>query len=151
MNTLICIEEIISDVTSVLDKPIERTRFEVIDRGVPHVPVSLPEGKMGVYIFLYEDRFLKIGKVGLNSNARFKSQHYLPYSSKSNLAKSILSDETMICKGINEKNVGDWIKNNCQRVDVLIDSSLGIFSLGLIEAVLHYKFEPIYEGVSSQR
>lgn len=145
------IERTIIVVSNYLGKPINKENFDVINRGVPHVPMVLPKGRMGVYIFIHEDKFLKIGKVGFNSNARFQSQHYSPYSSRSNLAKSILSDEAMISKGIHVKNVSVWIKNNCQRIDVIIDSSVGIFSLGLIEAILHYKYEPIYEGFSSQR
>ena len=53
--------------------------------------------------------------------------------------------------GINENNVGDWIKSNCYRIDILMDSDLGIFTLELIEAALHYKYEPVYEGFAGQR
>ncbi|MDQ4679509.1 hypothetical protein RCF13_07250, partial [Stenotrophomonas maltophilia group sp. RNC7] len=74
-----------------------------------------------------------------------------PRSAKSNLAASILSDNRMQGEDINEYNVGDWIKNNCRRIDILVDSDLGIFTLGLIEAALHYKYEPIYEGFDTQR
>ncbi len=69
----------------------------------------------------------------------------------STLAKSILSDVEMRDKGINEDNVGEWIKQNCRRIDVEIDADLGIFTLEFIEAVLHYKYTPKYEGFSSQR
>jgi hypothetical protein len=54
-------------------------------------------------------------------------------------------------KDITENNIGDWIKNNCRRVDILLDWDLGIFSLELIEAALHYKYEPVYEGFVTQR
>lgn len=63
----------------------------------------------------------------------------------------VLSDMRMQDKGIHENNVGDWIKNNCRRIDILLDTSLVIFILELIEAVLHYKYEPIYEGFAAQR
>lgn len=106
---------------------------------------------MGVYTFWYEGDFLKIGKAGPSSNARFLSQHYNPRSAQSTLAASVLSDMRMQDKGIHENNVGDWIKNNCRRIDILLDSSLGIFTLELIEAALHYKYEPIYEGFAAQR
>ncbi len=106
---------------------------------------------MGVYTFWYEGKFLKIGKVGPSSNARFLSHHYNPRSVRSTLAASILSDGNMQNKGINEINVGDWIKNNCRRIDILLDTDLGIFGLELIEAALHYKYEPIYEGFVTQR
>ncbi len=143
-------EEIVQNVSGLLGKPIT-SGVRIIDRGIPHTPKSLEKGTMGVYTFLYNDEFLKIGKAGPSSNARFTSQHYLPRSSQSNLSKSILMDETMKVYGITEENVGDWIKNNTRRIDILLDKELGIFALELIEAALHYKYEPRYEGFNTQR
>lgn len=142
---------IIARVSEVLGKPISKGKYQIIDRGMPHQPKSLPKGKMGIYIFCWKGKFMKIGKAGAKSNARFRSQHYNPNSAKSTLAASILLDETMHDRGINQNNVGDWIKNNCRRVDILLDSDLGIFALELIEAALHYKYEPVYEGFATQR
>lgn len=144
-------DKIIRDVSSVLGKSIDKAKYEIIDRGIPHQPKSLPIQMMGVYTFWYEGEFLKIGKAGPSSNARFLSQHYNPRSAQSNLAASLLSDKRMQDKGINENNVGDWIKNNCRRVDILLNADLGIFTLELIEAALHYKYEPNYEGFATQR
>ena len=137
---------------AVLGKGIDHIRFETVVREAPHDIPKLPDGKMGVYAFLYNDRFLKIGKAGQNSKPRFSSHHYNPKSSPSTLAASLLADKKMSrhCK-ISEVNVKDWIMQNCTRVDVIIDAELGIFALELIEAVLHYWYEPKYEGVSSQR
>ena len=144
-------DNIIYEVSSVLGKSIDKTKYEIIDRGIPHQPRCLPTRMMGVYTFWYNGEFLKIGKAGPSSNARFLSQHYNPRSAQSTLATSILSDKRMQEKNITEKNVGDWIKNNCRRVDIILDSNLGIFALELIEAALHYKYEPIYEGFATQR
>lgn len=144
-------DRIILEVSSVLGKPIEKHKYRIIDRGVPHQPKTLPLQMMGIYTFCYNGEFLKIGKAGPNSNARFLSQHYNPRSARSTLAASILEDDRMQGIGINESNVGQWIRNNCRRVDILLDSDLGIFSLELIEASLHYKYEPAYEGFIAQR
>lgn len=144
-------DKIISEVSSILGKPIDKGKYIIIDRGIPHQPKNLPLNMMGIYTFYYEGKFMKIGKAGTNSKARFLSQHYNPRSAQSNLAASILSDNRMHGKGLNENNVGDWIKNNCRRIDILFDSELGIFTLGLIESALHYKYEPIYEGFDTQR
>lgn len=144
-------DEIIGKVSSILGKPIENEKYRIVDRGVPHQPKPLPTGMMGVYTFWYNGRFLKIGKAGARSNARFFSQHYNPNSARSNLAKSILSDKEMNHLGISETNVGDWIKRNCRRTDILLDADLGIFTLTLIETSLHNKYEPKYEGFSAQR
>ena len=146
------IEEFIKGVFSAIECPIDSSKINIIDRGLPHIaPRSLPKGKMAIYTFVYEDRFLKIGKAGPKSNARYTSQHYYPNSARSNLAKSILLDLDMIEKGIDEDNVGEWIKQNCRRIDIEIDAELGIFALELIESLLHYKYTPKYEGFSSQR
>lgn len=144
-------DRIILEVSSVLGKPIEKHKYRIIDRGVPHQPKTLPLQMMGIYTFCYNGAFLKIGKAGPNSNARFLSHHYNPRSARSTLAASILQDDRMQGIGINESNVGQWIRNNCRRVDILLDSDLGIFSLELIEASLHYKYEPAYEGFIAQR
>lgn len=144
-------DTIILDVSSVLGRPIEKHKYRIIDRGVPHQPKTLPIQMMGIYTFWHDGEFLKIGKAGPNSNARFLSQHYNPRSARSTLAASILKDNRMQGKGIDKSNVGQWIKNNCRRVDILLDSDLGIFALELVEAALHYKYEPIYEGFAAQR
>lgn len=128
----------------------ERDYLDVEAEIWPDTPLGLTR-MMGVYTFWFEGDFLKIGKAGPSSNARFLSQHYNPRSARSTLAASILLDRRMQEKGITENNVGDWIKNNCRRVDILLDSDLGIFTLELIEAALHYKYEPIYEGFATQR
>ena len=106
---------------------------------------------MAVYTFNYKGNFLKIGKAGPKSKARFVSQHYNSKSAASTLAASILSDIDMKYQGITAENVGDWIKCNCRRIDILIPADMGIFTLELIEAALHYKYEPKYEGFDSQR
>ncbi|MBD5643893.1 hypothetical protein HYH96_08275 [Clostridium botulinum] len=144
-------DKIIYEVSSVLGKFIDKEKYQIVDRRMPHQPKSLPQQKMGVYTFWHNGKFIKIGKAEPKSNPRFESQHYNPKSSKINLAASILSDERMKDKDITENNIGDWIKNNCRRVDILLDSDLGIFSLELIEVALHYKYEPIYEGFVTQR
>ena len=152
MLTPIQLLECIKNASASIDRPIDISKINVIDRGQPHLPPrSLPKGKMAVYTFAYEGVASKIGKAGPNSNARYTSQHYNPKSAMSNLAKSILLDKEMTDKGINEENVGEWIKQNCRRIDIEIDVNLGIFTLEFIEAVLHYKYTPRYEGFSSQR
>ncbi|MDL2232516.1 hypothetical protein LJC63_02910 [Ruminococcaceae bacterium OttesenSCG-928-L11] len=140
----------ISSVTTALGKPLDDSSYEIIDRGVPHKPAGLPFGKMGVYTFWYNGRFLKIGKAGPNSDARFRSQHY-GFNAASTLAGSIMSDSEMLALGITEGDAGDWIKKNCRRIDILIDASVGIFALELVEGILHYVYEPKYEGFKTQR
>jgi len=145
------IRNAINSVTETLGKQIDDSKINIVDCGLPHLPTPLAPGTMGVYAFLYGDRFLKIGKAGPNSNARFQSHHYNPHSSQSNLAKSILRDMEMAQFGLTENGIGSWIKANCRRIDILLDQSLGYFALELVEAMLHFIYEPKYEGFNSQR
>ena len=117
----------------------------------PHEPTNLPRGKMAVYCFRLGDHVLKIGKVGRNSNARFRTQHYIPKSSKSNLAKSLLADETGPCPNLNEENIGAWMKEKLDRTDILLDGDLSIEVLTFLESFLQCCYSPKYEGFKSQR
>ena len=141
----------IKNTVLALGRVIDNDKIKVIDRGQPHKAPKLPDGKMAVYTFIYNGEFLKIGKAGQNSGPRYTSQHYNPGSAQSNLARSILGDEAMRGMGITEENVGEWIKSNCRRIDIEIDADLGAFTLELVEAILHYKYTPKYEGFDSQR
>lgn len=55
---------------------------------------KLEDGKMGIYMFcyMYKDKevFLKIGKAGEKTKARFSTQHYCINKTKSTLAKSLI-------------------------------------------------------------
>ena len=120
----------------------------ILDCGCPHEITTLPKGKMAVYSFFHGNECLKIGKAGPNSNARFNSQHYNPNNSKSNLANSILTNKFPVKTTSNE--IGNWIKNNTQRINFLLDDKLGIFVLNFVEAFLHLKFKPKFEGSKNQ-
>lgn len=55
---------------------------------------KLENGKMGIYMFCYsykgKEVFLKIGKAGEKTKARFSTQHYCINKTKSTLAKSLI-------------------------------------------------------------
>ncbi len=146
------IKRILEQICTVLGESIDIDKIQIIRHSVPHKCEKLPENSMGIYMFKYKDRFLKIGKVNSKSGARFTSHHYNPTSTGSNLAKSILADEDF-CKThlLTEMNIKAWMKENLQRIDILLEDSLGVFVLNLLEACLHYKYKPIYEGYKSQK
>lgn len=145
------IDTLIQEVSLAIGKPISRDAYEIIDRGLPHIPPTrLPAGKMAIYMFLLGDAFLKIGKANQRSNSRFCSQHY-GFNAQSTLAKSLLSDNGLGDLNIAPSNIKDWIKNNCRRIDIIINADLGVLTLELIEGVMHYKYVPKYEGFASQR
>jgi hypothetical protein len=139
------------EIAKRADVIINEDQLIIFDRGCPHLPSCLINGMAGIYIFELNGVCLKIGKAWEKSNARFRSQHYSPKSSQSNLAKSILNDSGMKKYGLNEDNIGDWIKKNTRRIDIFIDTKLGVPVLNLLEAYLQCKFKPKYEGVESQK
>jgi hypothetical protein len=130
---------------------LEKTCISVDDLGCPHEPNPLPAGKMAIYTFQRDGRYLKIGKVGPKSNARFRNQHYGPHRAKSNLAKSLLDDPDFAMCSLSENNIDAWIRNNIRRIDILIDQQVGIFVLNFLEAFLQCRFRPKYEGFESQK
>ena len=119
----------------------------------PHTPPSLlPKSRFAVYIFFWNDQCIKVGKVGPKSQARYTSQHYSPNSSKSNLAKSLLAHKNELnLPVLNDQNVGNWIKYNTDRANILIDSSYGVFLLSLMESFFQCRYKPIFEGFESQK
>ena len=145
-------KDIIENINNIRQtKILNNNDIDVEFQDKPHfAPKVLPVGKMAVYCFIYNNQFLKIGKVNKYSKARYCSQHYNSNSSKSNLAKSLLNDSELN-NMFNKDNIGDWIKQNTSRINFLIREDLGIFILNFIESYLHLKFTPKYEGYKKQR
>ncbi len=127
-------------------KQIDINKIKINNLGCPHDPTPLPSGNMAIYIFIHGDIVYKIGKVGPKSNARFQTQHYFPESSKSNLAKSLLDDETSPCCNLPPTEIGSWIKQNLTRIDLMLDSNIDVSVLNFFEAFLHCRYVPKYEG-----
>ena len=119
----------------------------------PHAPPTrLPAGHMAVYVFTYGGEVLKVGKVGPNSHARYSSQHYNPGSAQSTLAASMIADaERLGLSGADRAAIGNWIRSNVDRVNILILVSHGTPVLTLLESFLQCRLRPRYEGFRSQR
>ncbi len=151
-------KQVIADfikVAEIAGSPI--TREQIIGEqmpGPPHKPPSsLPAGKMAVYVFELGDQCLKVGRAGPNSGARYTSHHYNPKAANSNLANSVLQDqhkEELGASCCEEDSVGQWIRDNTSRTNFLLDESVGIRTLNLLEAFLQCLLRPRYEGNSSQ-
>lgn len=139
------IRNLIIEASKVADRPLTDNDFEIVHQSLNHIPLKLPKGKMAVYTFLYKGKFLKIGQANFKSNARYQSQHYNLGSARSTLAK-ILTNDPEMTPLINQENLSDWIKKNCERFDVIINAELGKNTLNFIEGLLHYKYNPKYEG-----
>jgi hypothetical protein len=152
------INEIIKDFVKVcqiakLDLNENDIRIEPLIAGNEHLPRKLEKNFMAVYIFIdpnYEICY-KVGKVGTNSNARYQTQHYSPNSSKSNLAKSLLNDHDRNDNIELQNDVGQWIKDNTTKINLIISTEKKVLTLNLLESFVQCRLNPIYEGYKSQR
>jgi hypothetical protein len=123
----------------------------------PHKPPSsLPPGLQAVYAFLLDDLCLKVGKAGPKTQARFTSQHY-GFGAPSTLAKSILANPQRLADllpperrtelaTLNEAKVGAWIEHNAARLHIFLPTAAGPFALGLLEAFVQCRLNPLFEG-----
>jgi hypothetical protein len=153
---MIDVNKLISDflhIAELAGLDIKQRDIHIENLPAPHIPPStLPSGKMAVYVFNWGDRCLKVGKVGPKSQARYTSQHYNPKSSNSNLAKSILKDKAVMgITEIEEHTVGNWVRQNTDRVNFLVPESFGIPLLSLLEAFLQCRLKPCFEGFDTQK
>lgn len=131
---------------------------EIIHEHVPapHDPPNLKPGKGAIYVFSLtknntspagQNRVLKVGKVGPNSEPRFKYQHYNPDSARSTLAGTLLNSKILWeCIGFdNEAQVGSWLKENTDRDHFFIDGDKGRV-ISLMEVYARGILSPIFEG-----
>ena len=120
-----------------------------------HTRAPLRPDSMAVYVFTFGETCLKVGKVGPNSSARFTSQHYLPGSSRSNLARSLSTVDGWAkvpgAPALRVDTVGQWIKEHTTRSNFILDARIGMPVLNLLEAFLQCRLRPVFEGFQSQR
>jgi|GEM_PF-3375560 len=110
-----------------------------------HIPLQLPRGYSAIYIFKWNECYLKVGKVNSKSNARYQSQHYNPNSSNSNLSKSLRSEPEFEAL-LGDTMPGDWLKNNTTRFNILIPERLGKNFVHFAEAFFILKCKPHFEN-----
>jgi hypothetical protein len=149
----IAAKELIDDfvaVAALAGMPISQADIRHESISAPHKSPRFPRGTSAVYVFsLASDKsvVLKVGKVGPKSAARFVSQHYIPKSSKSNLAKSVLTQQSHWQKlGISlveEDAIGDWLRTNTNRDHFYLKGSR---LTHLLEAFLQCRLNPLFEG-----
>lgn len=133
-------------VAELAGDPVHVSDMEIEYLAAPHRPTRLPAGRMAVYGFWGDGEWLKIGKVGPKSNARYTSQHYTG-SAMSSLAGSLASDPRMLpVAGFDPQLPGAWIRNATHRVNILLPATRHPALLALLEAFLHLQLRPRYEG-----
>ena len=135
-------------VAELAGDPISRAEIKVEYLNAPHRPPSrLPAGTMAVYGFWGNGVWLKIGKAGPKSNARYISQHYSPGRAQSTLAGSLANDPLMrTVASFDPQAPRAWIMAATHRVNILLPSTRRKELLSLLEAFLHLRLRPRYEG-----
>jgi hypothetical protein len=136
-----------------------RAELRIERLGRPHTPSALPLGWQGVYGFHHDGTWLKVGKAGPKSGPRWVSQHYNPRSAMSTLAFSLVkyghfaTTEHSALPGLQSKlrtvspdEIGEWIRRNTTRVNLLIRSEMGTAGLSQLESIAHRLLEPVFEG-----
>jgi hypothetical protein len=102
---------------------------------------------VAVYGFWHDGSWLKIGKAGIRSNARYVYQHYSVTGAQSTLAASLVTDSAMAhSAGFDATTVGAWIRASTCRVNILVPATWQPALLSLLEAFLHVRLRPRYEG-----
>ena len=133
-------------VSKLAGERVDLGRTDVEFLCAPHKPKPLPKGRVAVYGFWFDGTWLKIGRTGENSNARYVSQHYTG-SAQSTLAGSIREDRLMqSISGLDGEARAAWIKRETSRVNILVPSTSSKALMSLLEAFLHVRLRPRYEG-----
>lgn len=129
-------------------------------QAAPHKGKALPTEQCAVYVFTLSsmygattpagaNRALKVGKAGLNCNARFQSQHYSTKAAPSTLASTLLKTKVLWSflgiTSIDESNVRAWIEQNTDRDNFLLSSD-DAHLLGKLETYLKGRLGPVFEG-----
>lgn len=133
---------------------------QLFEKGADPNYTTLLKQEQGVYVFYAGDVCFKVGKAGSQSQARWNSHHYnLDKWTKSALTKSISQDLTFF-KSFFEQSLGDeilrlnsnnikcWIKAHLSRIEFKISAKESKFTLSLLESLIQYYFNPVYEGKS---
>lgn len=126
----------------------------------PHRPTRLPAASTAVYLFALSatagqsapcgtGTVLKVGKVGPNSEARFRYMHYNPASSNSNLARSLLAHPILWpwlgIDALSADSVGDWIRTNLDRTNFYLPAGRPQV-LATLEVYIRARVGSVFEG-----
>lgn len=135
-------------VASLTGNPISRDDIATDFLAAPHVPPTrLPKGKMAVDGFHGHDQRLKMGKAGAKSNGCYTQHHYHLDMVEYSPPRSHEEDLYMpAVPGLDPHVPGEWIKAEISRVNILLPAERGELLLSLLEAFLHCRLRPRYEG-----
>lgn len=123
---------------------IRDLEFEHFENGENHGPQNLDVNFAGIYIFKWNDRYLKVGMDNSVSGNRFRVYHYNPNSTTSNLSKSLILEPEFQAL-IGDMAPGNWIRENTHRFNILIPKRLGKNFICFAEAFFILKCNPLFE------
>lgn len=134
-------------VSGLALEPTSLSELKINFLEAPHLPNVLKKRWMAIYGFWWNGEWLKIGKVGPSSGARFKIQHYSVDAARYTFARSLVTDPAMAMTGVREEpDPGDWIRSNVNRVEIMLPPEKSRELLSLLELFLHVRLKPRYEG-----
>jgi len=137
----------VEQLSRYFKEPIDPGMFQVEVLPPPHFPRAMPPGKQSVFAFYWpkQGQFLLVALAGPNSNARFQSQHYLPASSGSNLARKILQHKkTLGIEDLEKATVGMWMKGNLARINIFLPASVDKEILKYLKDYLKLIWSPMF-------
>ena len=97
-----------------------------------------------VYAFFQGTTWLRIGKTSYSQ--RSTSQHYGIERASSTLAKDIWANKEDFGFDGKKEDIGEWIFSNIGRADVVLPGHWPDTVARLLEAYLHYRLNPRFEG-----
>lgn len=121
--------------------------YEIRVRWPPHKPPGELNGHGAVYAFYWPERgaFLKVGKAGAQSGPRYRYQHYGP-NAGSTLFKDLKKECDILGIPCEERQLKSWMYAHLARADILLAPRYDPLVLALLEAFLHLRWRPRYEG-----
>ncbi len=144
------IRDTVESLGRLLGKPIDTAKVEVVDRGQPHRWEDLPQDQYGIFIFLLDNEVLKIGHAEWNRRLWFGYQQYSSKMVSRTLASALMKDESMQCYHLESETLSRWMMESLRRIDVLLDESVGLLTVELIDKALNYRYSPRYENTGLQ-
>jgi len=131
---------------AVPDRPPD-LRYEFDIRWPPHKRPGRLKGRGAIYTFFWPERneFLKIGKAGSGSENRYRSHHYNGKAG-STLRADLLKNCNKLGIPCSTEKIEDWMLDNLARADVLFAPGYDDFVLAMLEAFLHLRWRPRFEG-----
>lgn len=94
---------------------------------------------------------LKVGKAGPNSDARFRTQHYLPNSAGSVLAKSLVSHPFLWSwlgiQAVDQASVRAWMLSSLDRYHFLVPADQPAV-LHALEVYIRARVGSVFEGAA---